>query len=80
KNGSKGTYPYADIVNCMIANDDAKFKGKDEPFKHTVLSGMFQMTMFTNKYVYVGVIFEMRNHQKVYVYVYNEQCNSMFCT
>ncbi|MDQ0360798.1 hypothetical protein [Breznakia pachnodae] len=71
--GKKGTYSYTDIVKCYVANDDAKFEGKEEPFKHTVIGDVLQPLVFTNKYVYVGVIFEMKDHSKIYVYVSDDK-------
>lgn len=72
-NGKKGTYSYTDIIKCYVANDDAKFEGKDKPFKHTVLSDVLLPVVFTNKYVYVGVIFEMKDRSKIYVYVSDDK-------
>lgn len=72
-NGKKGTYSYTDIVKCFVANDDAKYKGKEEAFKHTIVGDVLQPYVFTNKYVYVGVIFVMNDQSRVYVYVSDEK-------
>ena len=38
--GSKGTYHYTNIKKCEILNEKARFRGKEKPFTHQVVTGV----------------------------------------
>lgn len=53
--GTEGIIKYDDIAKVSILNEDAKFKGKTEPFAHQVLGGTTFYTFFGGPGLCVGL-------------------------
>jgi hypothetical protein len=47
KDGIVGIYPFGDVKKCSILNEEAKYRGKTEPFFHQVLGGTAFFTIWT---------------------------------
>lgn len=67
--GTKGTYDYRDIVECKILNEAVNYKGKGEPFKHTVLRGSIQTGIFFQPLYYVGLRITLKDGRILGIYV-----------
>lgn len=67
--GSKGKYDYTKIKKCSLKCEDAQYKGKSEPFSHQVLTGMFNYSMMHPGLLFVGIIFTLKNDEKIYLYI-----------
>ena len=71
--GSKGIYPMKDVCKCQIIFEDAKFHNEDIPFPldHRILVTSYDF-WWVNRKVYVGLEIELKNSDKLYVYVSND--------
>lgn len=69
ENGSCGTYLYTNIRKCDVLNEEARFKGKTEPFLHQVLATTLQTGSMHISQVYVGLKLVLKNGEKLYIYV-----------
>ena len=69
--GSKGIYPMKDVYKCQIVFEDAKYYGKTKPFSHRLLISSFESFFVTLRDTYVGLEIELKNKEKLYVYVSN---------
>ena len=69
--GSKGIYPMKDVCKCQIVFEDAKYYGKTKPFSHRLLISSFESFFVTLRDTYVGLEIELKNKEKLYVYVSN---------
>lgn len=68
--GEEGkTYDYRKLKKCSVACEDAKQKGNTKPFLHSVLVGTLQYSAMHPGNVYVGLILEMTDLTKAYVYI-----------
>lgn len=67
--GTKGTYPYTDILKCSVLNEDAKFRGKTAPFMHCVLSGVTMAALYCEPTFYVGLRVFMKGGKSIAIYV-----------
>lgn len=67
--GTKGTYLISDIVKMSIVCEDARYKGKTDPFKHLVLDGKIQMGWLDLPKFYFGIDFEMKDHSHLALYI-----------
>ncbi len=53
--GTQGEIPYKEIQKVSVMNEDAKYKGKTEPFVHQVLGGTTFYSMLGEPSLYVGL-------------------------
>ena len=67
--GTKGVYPISDIVKMSIVCEDARYKGKTDPFKHLVLDGKVQMGWLDLPKFYIGIQFEMKDGSHLALYI-----------
>lgn len=72
-NGTEGEYDYRDIVKCSILNEEAKFRGKGEPFQHQVLGGVTFVSMLGEPSLYVGLKLTMKDDRVIAIYVSKEK-------
>lgn len=72
--GTKGTFSISEIAKYTVLNEDAKFKGKTEPFLHQVLGGTAFVSMLVEPMVYVGLKIIMRDGSVLGVYVSKQKC------
>ncbi len=56
-NGTEGSWPWRDIADCEVLNEEARFRGKTEPFSHRVYGGGTAMPLFAfgDPGLYVGL-------------------------
>lgn len=66
--GTKGMYNIADIKDCKILNEHAKFRGETKPFVHQIVEGSTVIGLFQPQ-MYVGLKIEMKNEAILGVYV-----------
>lgn len=69
--GTKGSYNIADIKECGVLNEHAKFRGETKPFFHQIVEGSTVIGLFQPK-VYAGLKIEMKNGMILGVYVSSE--------
>ena len=71
--GSKGIYPMKDVCKCQIVFEDAKFHNEEIPFPldHRILVTSYDF-WWVNRKVYIGLEIELKNSDKLYVYVSND--------
>lgn len=67
--GTVGTYDYRKIIKCSILNEEAKFKGKTEPFLHQVLGGTTFYSMLGEPMLYVGIKLILDDKTVLAIYV-----------
>lgn len=69
--GSKGTYSYKNIKKCEILNEKARFRGKEKPFTHQVVTGVDWMIAanFMEQPFYVGLRITMKDDTQLVVYI-----------
>ncbi|MDD7282221.1 hypothetical protein [Floccifex sp.] len=67
-NGTKGEYPFDNIKECFVLNEDAKYKGKTEPFSVIVKTGPLPLGLLTEKAFYVGVKIINKNGSVLAIY------------
>ena len=67
--GTKGIYPYTEIVECKRVNDRAKYKGKEEPFTHIYYGGRVQGRCFGEKGFYVGLKITLKDGSFLAIYI-----------
>lgn len=69
--GSKGTYSYKNIKKCEILNEKARFRGKETPFTHQVVTGVDWMIAanFLEQPFYVGLRITMKDDTPLVVYI-----------
>ena len=60
--GDKGFVNYKDIEKVSLLNEDAKFRGKTQPFVHQVLGGTTFYTIFGEPSFYVGLKIVLKDH------------------
>lgn len=72
-NGTTGVYDYREIVKCSVLNEDAKFRGKSEPFQHQVLGGVTFVSMLGEPSLYVGLKITMKDGKVLAIYVSEEK-------
>lgn len=66
--GTLGVYKISSIKKCTILNEEAKFRGKTEPFLHQVLGGTTFFVIGGNP-MYVGLKIVTKDDLKLAVYV-----------
>ncbi|MGM9913143.1 hypothetical protein [Floccifex sp.] len=66
--GTLGTYKISDIKKCSVLNEEAKFRGKTEPFLHQVLGGV-SFFAFGENLMYVGLKLVTKDNNKLAVYI-----------
>lgn len=69
--GSKGIYNYSDVRKCQIVFEDAKYYGNSIPFSHQILISTLESFFITIRNIYVGLEIQLKNKEKLYVYVSN---------
>lgn len=69
--GTKGSYNIADIKECEVLNEHAKFRGETKPFFHQIVEGSTVIGLFQPK-MYAGLKIEMKNGMILGVYVSSE--------
>lgn len=67
--GTKGIYPYTEIVECKRVNELAKYKGKEEPFTHIYYGGRVQGRCFGEKGFYVGLKITLKDGSFLAIYI-----------
>ena len=73
-NGTKGTYSYKNIKKCEILNEKARYKGKEEPFTHRVVTGvdwLIQANILEQPF-YVGLRLTMKDGTHLAIYTSKE--------
>lgn len=68
-NGTSVTINYDDIAKVSILNEEAKFRGKSEPFTHQVLGGTTFYTIFGEPRFYVGLKIVLKNKSVCAAYI-----------
>lgn len=66
--GTKGSYNIADIKECTVLNEHAKFRGETKPFFHQIIEGSTVIGLFQPQ-MYVGLKIEMKDDTILGVYV-----------
>lgn len=68
--GTIGTYSLEEVVKCTILGESSKFRGKTEPFAHTVITGVGVATapLFEPGF-YVGIKVTMKNGDILAIYI-----------
>ena len=71
--GTIGTYSYKDILKCKMMAEDAKYRGKSDPFSHAEAIGGYSLTpRYIQPNIYVGLYIEMKNKTKLAIYTSKE--------
>lgn len=70
-NGTEGSWPWRDIADCEVLNEEARFRGKTEPFSHRVYGGGTAMPLFAfgDPGLYVGLQITLKDGQKLAAFV-----------
>ena len=74
--GSVGIFSYLDIRKSSIIYEDARFKGKSEPFTHKILIAPFQPINMLEGKIYVGLRLDMKDGTQKYLYLSEKPCVS----
>ena len=69
--GSEGYINYNDIARVSLLNEDAKYKGKGQPFVHQVLGGTTFYTLFGEPSFYVGLKIVLKDETIKAAYISN---------
>jgi addiction module RelB/DinJ family antitoxin len=72
--GTKGTYSFDDIQKMKVMNEEAGFRGKDEPFLHQMLGGASAFVGIEPQ-TYVGIKIITKTHDVLGVYVSKKPVN-----
>lgn len=67
--GTPKVIKYDDIQKVSVINEDAKFRGKSEPFSHQVLGGTTFYTFFGGPELYVGLKILLKDKTICAVYI-----------
>jgi len=67
--GSVGIYSYKEILKCKVMAEDARYRGKSDPFTHAEAVGGYSLTpRYVQPNVYVGIFVEMKDKSKLAIY------------
>lgn len=73
-NGAIGTYSYKKVKRVFILNEDAKYKGKTEPFSHIVTyDRMIGILPWYDRKLYVGLKIQMADLSILALYISNNK-------
>lgn len=71
--GTQSRIPYKDIQKVTVLNEDAKYKGKTEPFIHQVLGGTTFYSMLGEPNLYVGLKIVLKDGAVKAAYISNRK-------
>lgn len=71
--GDVGSYPYRDIMDCIILYEDARFKGKSAPFTHYVKGNSITSSLFFHGNVWCGIAIALKDGRVLYAYISEEE-------